>query len=131
MLLRKRPLPISVISALFVAVGAVGLAYHVTELDPRRPFEWELLWVLLLRLLAVVGGVYLWLGRCWARWLLFGWMAYHIVLSAFHSMRELGMHTVLFGVVTFFLLRPGSVAWLRRTDMLSDNAIEPGSVSGR
>src|SRR5260370_4278981 len=113
--MNKRPLSISVISWLFVAAGAIGLAYHATEFKVDRPFQYDVVWVCLVRLLAILCGVFMLRGSNWARWLLLVWIAYHVVLSAFHSLSELVMHTVLFLVVAYFLLRPQASTYFRGT----------------
>jgi hypothetical protein len=98
----KRPLSITVIGVLFLLAGAVGLAYHATEFR-TPPFPYELTGVLVVRLLAVAGGVFLLRGRNWARWLLLVWMAYHVALSAFHSASQTIVHGLLLAVIAFFL----------------------------
>jgi hypothetical protein len=40
-------------------------------------------------------------------------MAFHIVLSIFHSPVELLMHILLFGVIGYFLFRPQVSAYFR------------------
>jgi hypothetical protein len=60
----------------------------------------------LIPVLAVVAGVFLLKGRNWARWLMLGWLALHIVLSAFHSLSICIAHVVLLLVVGYFLLTP-------------------------
>jgi hypothetical protein len=112
--MNKRPLPVLVIGWLFIAVGVVALAYHATEFKPDRPLQPDLLWICTVRLLAIVGGLFLLRGQNWARWLLTAWMAYHIILSAFHSVSELVMHIVLFGLIGYFLLRRGTSNYFRR-----------------
>jgi hypothetical protein len=52
-------------------------------------------------------------GCNWARWLLLVWIAYHVILSAFHSLSELVMHSLLFALVAYFLLRPQASAYFR------------------
>src|SRR5206468_3983960 len=79
----KRPITVAIIGYLFIAVGSIGLIYHTVE--ERHPFDGELIWIVLLRLLAIVGGAFLLRGRNWARWLLIAWMGYHVALSVFHS----------------------------------------------
>jgi hypothetical protein len=37
-------------------------------------------------------------GRNWARWLAMVWIAFHLVVSAFHPVGELTVHVVLFCV---------------------------------
>lgn len=100
----KRPPSITVIGCLFVAAGAVGVVYHTTEFNVRDPLHVDLVWALLVRVLAIIGGVFLLRGANWARWLLLVWMAYHVILSAMHSLSELAMHVVIFAAVAYVLL---------------------------
>ena len=109
----SRPRSITIISWLFIAAGTVGFLYHLSEFSSRSPFDYGLVAILLIRLAAVLGGVFMLRGANWARWLLVVWMAYHIVLSAFHSVAEVAMHTLLFGAIGFFLLRPRSRDYFR------------------
>src|SRR5262245_19093987 len=111
--MNKRPHTVTVIGCILLVAGVIGLAYHITELNPQRPFESDAIWVLLVRLLAIVGGLFLLRGHDWARWLLLIWMAYHVILSAFHSMFELIMHFLLFAVIAFFLFRLHVSAYFR------------------
>jgi len=109
--MKPRPLAVTILGWLFIFVGSVALLYHLSEFTGRHPFRYELVWVCLLRLLALLGGVFLLLARDWARWLLVAWMAYHLVLSLFHSPMELLMHLLLFGVIGYFLFRPSTSAY--------------------
>ena len=109
--MKKRPLSVTVISWLFIAAGTVGLAYHLPEF--KGPFNYELVWVCILRLLAILSGVFMLRGRNWARWLLLGWIVYHVILSAFHSLSELVMHGVLLLVVAYFLFQPKASAYFK------------------
>ena len=119
--MNKRPLTVTVISIIFIVAGGVGLAYHITELNPQRPFENDAIWVLLLRFLAILGGLFLLRGRNWARWLLLVWLAYHVILSAFHSMSELITHSLLFVVIAYFLFRPRVSAYFGTREQGSAN----------
>jgi hypothetical protein len=122
--MNRRPVSVAIIGCLFLAAGAVGLAYHATEIRAERLFENDAVWVCLVRLLAMVGGAFLLRGRDWARWLLAAWMAYHIVLSAFHSLEQLLAHCLLFGVIAWFLFRPRTSAFFRRGRVESAQAPE-------
>ena len=102
----RRPRSVAVISYLFVAAGIVGFAYHATEFNTEGPFEYEVVGVLFIRLLAIVGGVFMLRGANWARWLALVWIAYHLIVSALHSLSETVMHIVLLAGVTYVLLRP-------------------------
>jgi hypothetical protein len=109
----KRPRSVTAIAFLFAAAGIVGVAYHATELDIRRPFEDDAGWVLLVRLLAIVAGVFMFRGANWARWLALAWLAFHVVLSAWHSVSETIAHAVLLAVIAYVLFRPNAAAYFR------------------
>ena len=109
----KRPLSITIISWLFIGAGSVGLLYHATEFKTRGPFQYGVLWICIVRLLAIVGGVFMLQGHNWARWLLVAWLAYHVALSAFHTLFGVLIHSLLLAVIAGFLLRPHASAWFR------------------
>lgn len=106
--MNKRPRSITVISWIFIAVGIIALVYHLLP-----PFESGLVWVCFVRLLAVVGGVFMLCGFNWARWLLVVWIGFHVILSIFHSPFELAVHSLLFAVIAYFLFRPGASGYFR------------------
>jgi hypothetical protein len=98
----KRPITVTILGLLFIVAGLVGLAYHLSQ----RPLD---LWVALIsfiRVVAVVGGVFLLKGHNWARWLMLGWLALHVGVSAFQSLSSCLAHAVLLLVVAYFLLTP-------------------------
>jgi hypothetical protein len=98
----KRPWQVTVIGWLFIVAGLVGLINHLTD----RPLEKGIVLVSLVRLLAVLGGIFLLLGHGWARWLLLSWLVFHVGISAFHSLSEFLPHVVLLAVIGYVLLRP-------------------------
>jgi len=110
--MNKRPLSVTIISCLFIAAGVVGLAYHATEFKAHDPSAAGVIWVCFVRLLAIFCGVFLLRGRNWARWLLLVWIAYHVGLSALHSLSEFLVHSLLLAVVAYFLFRPPVSAYL-------------------
>jgi hypothetical protein len=104
--MKKRPLAVTILGCLFIVAGLVGLVYHLTE----RPLQSHIVLVSLIRLLAVFGGVFLLLGHGWARWLLIAWLAFHVAVSAFHSVSQTLVHIVFLAIVAYFLLRrPSSI----------------------
>jgi hypothetical protein len=111
--MNTRPSSVAVISWLFVAAGVIGIAYHLTEFKAQRPWQYDMVWVGLVRFLAILGGVFALRGRNWARWLLLVWTAYHVILSAFHSASELAAHSLLLAVVAYFLFRRPASAYFR------------------
>jgi hypothetical protein len=98
----KRPLSVTLISYLFILAGAAGIFYHASELKEIATRR-EVIWVLVVRLLAIIGGVFALRGANWARWLLVAWIVYHVILSFYHSTAELAMHVALTVVVLIAL----------------------------
>jgi hypothetical protein len=111
--MNKRPLPVTLLSLLIAAAGAVGFVYHVTELNWHRPLQNDALLIELVRLIAIVSGVYMLRGSNWARWLALVWIGFHVVLSAFHSLPEFAFHGLLFAVFAYFLFRPQASHYFR------------------
>jgi hypothetical protein len=109
----KRPRSVTAIAALFIVAGAAGLVYHAGEFDTQHPLAGDFLWVSVVRLLAIVGGVFLLLGHAWARWLLLAWMGFHVVLSLWHTPVELALHALLLALVAWVLFRPAAAAFFR------------------
>jgi len=103
--MKKRPLSVTIIGWLFILVGVIGFLYHANEFRSRH-FSYELVWVCLLRLIAIVAGVFLQRGRNWARWVVLIWMAYHVGLGFFHGWSDVLTHSLLLLVIAYFLLRP-------------------------
>src|SRR5258708_6488923 len=91
----KRPFPVTILGCLFVVAGLVGLIYHLSE----RPLDHWIVPVSIIRLIAVVGGVFLLRGHNWARWLLLAWLS-------FHSLSEFIPHVVLLVIFGYVLLGP-------------------------
>lgn len=111
--MNKRPISITIIAWIYILVGIGGIAAHITEFNPRHSFELETIEALVVRLLAIVSGVFMLRGTNWARWLAVAWIAFHVALSAFHSRQQLIVHVVIFGLITFFLFRPRVNAYFR------------------
>ncbi len=111
----KRPLSVTIISWLFIAVGTIALLYHLTELKAHHWFDHELIWVCFVRVLAIVAGLFMLRGHNWARWLLILWLAYHVILSAFHSPMEVIMHGLLLIVFAYFLFRRPASEYFRES----------------
>jgi len=98
-----RPLPVTLIGCLYIVTGLVGSAAHLLQF---RAFETDILWAVLVNVMALIGGVWMLRRQNWARWLAIAWMAFHVVLSVFHSPRELIVHALFLAIIAFFLSRP-------------------------
>ena len=106
--MKKRPLAVTILSWLLIVVGLVGLVYHAQELDLRQPFQNDTVWVELVRVVAIVSGIFMLRGRYWARLLAMAWIAFHVVISIFHSWSQVAMHALILLVFAFFLSRPAA-----------------------
>jgi hypothetical protein len=105
----KRPLAVTILGGLFIVTGLVSLAHHLSA----RPLEQWIVVISMVGILAVAGGVFLLMGHGWARWLLLAWLAFHVVVSAFHSWWQCVAHVVLLAVVAYFLLKPPASDYFR------------------
>lgn len=112
--MKPRPLPVIVVSLLFITVGAVGFVYHFKEFftsDTRLP---EFIWIQFVRLTAIVCGILLFRSVNWARWLAIAWLLYHVVIGALHSISQMISHIIILIVVVVLLYLPVSSAFFRK-----------------
>src|SRR5262245_58672368 len=114
--MKRRPLIVSIVGWLFIATGTIGLVYHLSDVKMSRPFQSELAWISLVRVLAIISGVYLLLGRSWARWLALAWITFHVVISFFHSWQQVVVHVLFFVLVAYCLHRPEARAYFDRRE---------------
>jgi hypothetical protein len=112
--MKNRPIPVLIVSILFILAGCVGFTYHFKEFfEPDVDLN-ELIWVQILRILALVCGILLYLRISWARWLAIAWLAYHVYIGALNSTSQMISHIVLLVIVTVLLFLPVSSAFFRR-----------------
>jgi hypothetical protein len=109
----SRPIAVTVIGILYIAMGAIGLVVHVPEVHSRGQFASDALWASLVSLVAAVCGLFMFRAQDWARWLAIAWIGFHVVLSFFHSAREVIVHGLLFALLAWFLFRPRSNDYFR------------------
>lgn len=112
--MKKYPLPVIIVSILFIIAGGVGFAYHLKEFFGPNAETGQLIWVQFIRILAIVCGILLLLGINWARWLAVAWLLYHVVISALHSTAEMITHIILLLVITVLLYLPVSSSFFRK-----------------
>jgi hypothetical protein len=122
--MNARPLSVTVIGLVFVVFGCIALpvsllrlfsamsSADLAETYVQRPVE--LAFVSIVQLLAIVGGAFALRGLNWARWLLVGWLGYHVLRSLLHPPLELVVHSLLFAAVAYFLFRSDAAAYFRR-----------------
>jgi hypothetical protein len=111
--MRSRPITVTCLAWLYIAVGVLSTASHVAEFKAHPPTPSELFWIPLLGLLAVVAGMFLLRGSNWARWLALAWMAFHVALSVFHPLQELLIHGLFLALFAYLLFRPAARAYFR------------------
>ena len=104
----KRPLSILILACAYLGIGIIGFVFHFR--DFRQP---DGLWIELTEFLAILSGVFLLRGRNWARWLALAWITFHVVLSIFHSFREVAIHSLFFAAIAWFLFRPEAGRYFR------------------
>ena len=110
----KRPLSVTILGCVYVVMGTVGLVYHF-----KRPFLSEDILIELVRFLAIISGAFMLRGHNWARWLALAWIAFHVVLSAFHSLGQFAIHCLFCAVIAWLLLRPDAARFFRITPQRS------------
>lgn len=116
--MKERPLSITLISWLFILVGSIALVSALLPITgathAQIVAEFKQHWMVhLSRLASIVAGLFMLRGHNWARWLLVVWMAFHIVISALHSVGQLLIHAAIFAVLLFFLFRRKSSAYFQ------------------
>ncbi|HEX6773684.1 MAG TPA: hypothetical protein VF126_16745 [Acidobacteriaceae bacterium] len=107
----RRPISIWIIAFLYVAVGVAGFIGHFHSLLAREP---DSIMIELTELAAIIAGIFLFLGHNWARWLALAWIAFHVILSIFHPVRELVIHAVLCALIAWGLFHPGANRYFGR-----------------
>jgi len=128
----KRPLSLTLIGWLFVAVGIGSLVRHLGPLvlgDASAPApdadDAALAWIVASALVAIAGGVLLLRRVSCARWMLAAWLAFHIWVGLLHDPLRLAIHAALCVVLVFFLFRPAASAWLRCRGAVAAEPPEP------
>ena len=105
----KRPLSVTILAWIYIAVGIVSFVYGF----PLHGVHWDDILAESVRLSGLIAGLFMLRGENRARWLAIAWIAFHVVLSAFHSLRELAMHTAFGIVIAIFLFRPNAANYFK------------------
>lgn len=113
--MKKRPLAVTLVGWLYILAGAIETAFLLPELHLLHPLQNGAVWIGLVRLSAVLFGLYMLRGNNWARWLAVVWMGGHVILAAFASTQMLAVHSLFFAAIAYLLFRPDSKAYFRPT----------------
>lgn len=111
--MERRPITVVIVGLLFILAGGLGIAYHIKDLSQPGLKLSEVIWVFIVRLVAIICGVLLFLRTDWARWLAVIWLIYHVIIGALHSTSEMIVHIALLVIVTVLLFLPVSSAYFR------------------
>ncbi|HLH03287.1 MAG TPA: hypothetical protein VKX25_10985 [Bryobacteraceae bacterium] len=98
-----RPLAVTVVAWLYIAVGTIGFIAHLADFVKQHTFGLDALEIEAVETVALVSGIFLLRGRNWARWLAIAWIGFHVVLSLFDPLSKLLIHAVLCALVAWAL----------------------------
>jgi hypothetical protein len=112
-LMSPRPLSVTILSCLFIAAGAFGVAQHAMRINPKHLFAYDGVWIVLVSLVAIVAGVFMLCGKNWARWLIMLWVLFHVIVSVYHPIQQLVVHILLLTITVYFLWRRPATAFFR------------------
>jgi hypothetical protein len=111
--MNKRPLTVTIIGWLLVAVGIGASAFHLNELK-QNALRGANAWIFLVELVIIISGVFVLRGQNWARWLAVAWIGAHVVISFLNSWGKGSIHVLILFLLTCFLFRPESNAYFRK-----------------
>jgi hypothetical protein len=108
-----RPVSVTILAWVYIAVGAIGFVSHLSEIHPSSAFQYDGIWIEAVEVLAIVCGTFMLRRHNWTRWLAIAWMAFHVVLSAFGAFHEFAIHALLCATITWLVFRPPAVRYFR------------------
>lgn len=103
-----RPLPVTLLACVYILIGTGGFVFHFNELLARHP---DAVAIEVTELVGLLAGAFMLRGQNWARYLALAWIAFHVALSAFHPLVELGVHSLFLVVIVWILFRPEAVRY--------------------
>ncbi len=109
----KRPLTVTVVATMFLAVGASGTVRSFATGTAPRLFSTDNLWGLALSLVALLCGIFLLRRQNWARWLALAWITAHVAISFLNSLQGVAVHALFLLLIAYILFRPEANAWFR------------------
>jgi hypothetical protein len=113
----KRPLSVTILAFLYIAVGAIGFVSHGKEFLAGNVFRSDVIPIELTEFIAILCGIFILYGKNWARWLALAWIVFHVILSAFHALSEFAIHCLFCAVIAWFLFRPQAARYFRRAQI--------------
>jgi len=111
--MKKRPVPVTIVSVVLIATGAIGFVSHFTDFSRQSLFEYDVIGISLVSLAALLSGVCMLRAANWARWLAMAWIGFHVILSIFHSPVQVAVHLLVAAAFWYFLFRPAANDYFR------------------
>ncbi len=111
----KRPLSVTILACVYIAVGTIGFVFHFQDFRARGAFQYDAVWVELTEFAAIVCGAFMLRGHNWARWFALAWIAFHVILSVFHAFPEFAIHCLFCAVIAWVLFRPEAARYFLQT----------------
>ena len=108
-----RPVAVTVLAAIYILMGTVGFLYHFRDFGAAGMTTREVVLVEGLRILAIVAGGFMLLGRNWARWLAIVWITLHVAVSFYNGWQQAAMHAIFLAIISILLTRPSANAFFR------------------
>jgi hypothetical protein len=110
---KTRPLSLTILAWIYIVVGVIGAIYHGSDFLARNAFHSDIIWIELTECIAILCGVFILRGQNWARWVALAWIAFHVVISAFHALPEFAIHCLFCALIGWFLFRPAAGRYFR------------------
>jgi hypothetical protein len=110
-LLPSRPLIITLLGWMLIALGALEFAVHAVKI--RWPAAAGDVGVALFELVILGCGVFLLRGSNVARWAATAWIGFHIVVGSLNSPWRGVLHGLIFLLFAWMVFRPEVNAWFR------------------
>ncbi|MGB7433968.1 MAG: hypothetical protein WBR26_15775 [Candidatus Acidiferrum sp.] len=110
---KNRPISVTIVASVYIAVGVLGFAFHLREILAQHALHYDGLLTELIELVSLVAGIFLLRGQNWARWVALLWIGFHVVLSAFHAFHEFAIHAVICVLITWALFHPEATRYFR------------------
>ncbi len=110
-----RPLAVTIIALVYIIVGVASLA---GGFDMKDAFGFDNVAASLVRFSAIVCGAFMLRGSNRARWFAVAWMAFHVIVSAWHSLPEFTIHALFCAAIAWFLFRPEAGLYFRVKSLL-------------
>ena len=109
--LRKYPLSVIIIAMIYMFAGTMDFIYHLTE-----SLTWDIRLVLIqfVRILAIIGGIFVLRKANWARWLLIAWITFHLIISFHHAIPEIITHFLFLILTIYCLYNPKAIKFFRK-----------------